>query len=146
MRILFADSAYTERYMSVPTSKQTLSNYFKSSLLNKALNISGKKFLLVHGSADGMFCHLKSTQVYLSICFLLLTDNVHMAQSMLLMKLLSRNGISFQTQIYPDENHSLAGVSRHLYQKLGDFVSKCFNLDVYYDDVGLRRGRRVRKG
>ena len=49
------DSAYTERYMSVPTSKQTLANYFKSSLLNKALNISGKKFLLVHGSADGKF-------------------------------------------------------------------------------------------
>ena len=41
--------------MSVPTSKQTLANYFKSSLLNKALNMSGKKFLLVHGSADGKF-------------------------------------------------------------------------------------------
>ena len=68
-----------------------------------------------------------------------------MAQSMLLMKLLSRNGIAFQTQIYPDENHSLAGVSRHLYQRLGEFVTQCFGLDVYYDDVGLRRGRKVRK-
>ena len=67
-----------------------------------------------------------------------------MQQSMLLMKVLARNGILFHSQIYPDENHALPGVARHLYRTLESFLNECFDLDSVYDDVGLRR-RRVSK-
>lgn len=47
------DSAYTERYMSSP--QKNWRNYVKASVLNKVLNLKGKKYLLVHGTADGEF-------------------------------------------------------------------------------------------
>jgi dipeptidyl-peptidase-4 len=70
-----------------------------------------------------------------------MTDNVHISQSMLLMKALSRSGVIYKSQVYPDENHGLHGVLRHLYQTMEDFLSDCFSLDVVYDEVGLRRSR-----
>lgn len=56
------------------------------------------------------------------------------------MKALSSQNVIYSTQVYPDENHSLAGVTRHLYTTMEEFISNCFSLDVIYDDVGLRRG------
>ena len=65
---------------------------------------------------------------------------------MLLMKALTANNIIYSSQLYPDENHSLSSVSRHLYKTMEEFLSECFSLDMVYDDVGLRRagGRRNR--
>lgn len=59
---------------------------------------------------------------------------------MLLMRSLSTSGILYSSQVYPDENHSLGGVTRHLYNTMEEFLNGCFSLDVIYDDVGLRRG------
>jgi len=47
----YLDSAYTERYMSSP--QKNWRSYAKASVLNKAINMKGKKYLLVHGTADG---------------------------------------------------------------------------------------------
>ena len=69
------------------------------------------------------------------------TDNVHVAHSMLWMKALTQNGVLFRSQLYPDESHALASVTRHLYQTMQEFLTDCFALDRRYDDVGLRRTR-----
>ncbi len=35
--------------------KDHMDNYLKSDVLNRANNFKGKKYLLIHGTADGMF-------------------------------------------------------------------------------------------
>jgi dipeptidyl-peptidase-4 len=50
---MLLDSVYTERYMGLP--KDHMENYLKSDVLNRANNFKGKKYLLIHGTADGMF-------------------------------------------------------------------------------------------
>lgn len=48
---LFYDSAYTERYMGLPSDN--LAGYERADLIRVAANLKGKKFFLVHGTADG---------------------------------------------------------------------------------------------
>ncbi|RWS30079.1 Inactive dipeptidyl peptidase 10-like protein [Leptotrombidium deliense] len=122
---LYYDSAYTERYMGFPTVEDNFVNYQEADVLHKTSNLKEKKFLLIHGTAD---------------------DNVHLQQSMMLIKSLTRTGVLFQQQIYPDENHALIGVTRHLYETMESFLNDCFDLDMIYDDVGLRRSRFAAKG
>ena len=45
------DSAYTERFMSLPSDNWN--NYVHSSLTYRAQNFKGKSFMLLHGTADG---------------------------------------------------------------------------------------------
>ncbi|XP_074601842.1 prolyl endopeptidase FAP-like [Brevipalpus obovatus] len=116
------DSAYTERYMGFPINDNH-EHYEKSQIFNIASNIKGKNFLLIHGTAD---------------------DNVHVQQSMLLMKLLQKQNILFRSQIYPDQNHALPTVTRHLYRTMEAFLKECFNLETVYEEVGLQRRRIVR--
>ncbi|XP_027197777.2 prolyl endopeptidase FAP-like isoform X2 [Dermatophagoides pteronyssinus] len=125
---LLYDSAYTERYMSLPTNK-TMENYQTSSVmydvnhLQDINHMHSKKFLLIHGTAD---------------------DNVHIQNSMVLIKELNKKNIIFNTQIYPDENHGLPSVSIHLYQTMTNFWNDCFKSDSFVEEIGLRR-RRVSK-
>ncbi|XP_076351079.1 LOW QUALITY PROTEIN: dipeptidyl peptidase 4-like [Tachypleus tridentatus] len=112
----YYDSVYTERYMQFPLPEENYLAYEKSSLLKKAANIKGKKFLLIHGTND---------------------DKVHIQQSMILMKALTDAGVLFQTQIYPDENNILEHVSLHLYQTMEAFLDQCF--DIPRKDVGLQK-------
>ena len=58
------DSTYTERYMSLPSTSDNFLNYNKASVLNKAVNMKGKKFLLVHGTADGKLQHSTCAMVF----------------------------------------------------------------------------------
>ncbi|OTF75773.1 hypothetical protein BLA29_012785 [Euroglyphus maynei] len=51
---LLYDSAYTERYMGLLTNK-TMENYQTSAIMNDVDHMHGKKFLLIHGTADGMY-------------------------------------------------------------------------------------------
>ena len=62
---------------------------------------------------------------------------------MLWMKALTQNGVLFRSQLYPDERHALATVTRHLYQTMESFLSECFALDQRFDEVGLRSARLV---
>lgn len=62
---MFSDSVYTERYMRMPTSRDNLINYEKSDVMKRALHFKGKKYLLVHGTADGkLFLYTGSILVF----------------------------------------------------------------------------------
>ncbi|XP_013773505.2 dipeptidyl peptidase 4-like, partial [Limulus polyphemus] len=113
----YYDSVYTERYMQFPSPEQNYLAYERSSLLKKVANIKGTKFLLVHGTND---------------------DNVHLQQSMILMKALTDAGVLFQTQIYPDESHNLAHVPSHFYQTMEAFLDQCFDIPRK-EDIGLQK-------
>ncbi|XP_067139142.1 inactive dipeptidyl peptidase 10-like isoform X3 [Centruroides vittatus] len=113
---LYYDSVYTERYMQLPDDHGA--EYKNANLMEIAGKIKGKKFLLVHGTAD---------------------DNVHIQQSMMLMKALTKEEVLFRTQVYPDERHTLNQVKKHLYRTLEDFLSLCFVIKKE-DDAGQKKG------
>lgn len=112
----YYDSVYTERYMGLPTTQSNEIGYDKSDVLMKAANFRDKKYFLIHGTAD---------------------DNVHLHQSMMLTKALIQANVVFRTQMYPDENHSLASVKRHLYESMEDFLGECFRHEQK-EEIGLR--------
>ncbi|XP_044263326.1 inactive dipeptidyl peptidase 10 isoform X1 [Tribolium madens] len=103
------DSAYTERYMGLPNVTDNYKGYDEADVSKKAHLLKDKMFYLVHGSAD---------------------DNVHLQQSMALVKSLSEAGTLFRQQIYPDESHGLGGVKKHLYKSMGQFFDDCFQKQV----------------
>jgi len=98
----FYDSVYTERYMRTP--KENESGYNASSPLKLAGNLQGK-LLLIQGTAD---------------------DNVHFQNSIYYMQALEEAGKQFDTQVYPDKNHSILGTNTrlHLYNRIVDFLNK----------------------
>jgi len=99
---LLYDSVYTERYMALP---QDNSAGYNNSVVAGIENLRNKTWMLNHGVAD---------------------DNVHYQHSMLLTRALEQADIQFVQHSYPDENHSLGGVSRFLYHAMDDFWRKCF--------------------
>ncbi|KAI4468726.1 protease family s9bc dipeptidyl-peptidase iv-related [Holotrichia oblita] len=103
------DSAYTERYMGFPNVTDNYKGYDEADVSKKADLLKDKMFYLVHGTAD---------------------DNVHLQQSMALVKALSEAGTLFRQQIYPDESHGLGGVKKHLYRSMGQFLDDCFRKQV----------------
>ncbi|XP_071039805.1 inactive dipeptidyl peptidase 10-like [Parasteatoda tepidariorum] len=102
---IYYDSAFSERYMGTPAPQDNYMNYEKASLVKNAEKLKGKKLLLVHGTAD---------------------EKVHIHQTLMLMKALVQEGVLFQSQLYPDEDHSLFGVRRHLFRTMEDFLNECF--------------------
>ena len=77
-------------------------------ILYRIENLRNKTWMLNHGVAD---------------------DNVHYQNSMLLTKALQQADIQFVQHSYPDENHSLGGVSRFLYHAMDDFWKQCFEIN-----------------
>lgn len=73
-----ADSIYTERYMGLPTQDDNLKAYEDSDLCKKPDGFRGKKFYLIHGTAD---------------------DNVHYQQSLQLAKALEGADVLFRQQV-----------------------------------------------
>ncbi|XP_076304596.1 A-type potassium channel modulatory protein DPP6-like isoform X3 [Tachypleus tridentatus] len=119
----YYDSVYTERYMKLP--EENYVGYEKANLLKKAGNIKGKKYLLIHGTSD---------------------DNVHIQQSMMLMKALSEKDVLFQIQLYPDENHSLSHMKLHLYRTMEGFLDRCFDMHAT-EEIGLQKvNKKINKG
>jgi dipeptidyl-peptidase-4 len=101
---LLYDSIYTERYMALPEEN---SAGYHHSVITGIENLRNKTWMLNHGVAD---------------------DNVHYQHSMLLTRALEQADIQFLQHSYPDENHSLGGVSRFLYHAMDDFWKKCFEV------------------
>jgi len=101
---LLYDSIYTERYMALPSDN---SQGYNNSVISGIENLRNKTWMLNHGVAD---------------------DNVHYQHSMLLTRALEQADIQFVQHSYPDENHSLGGVSRFLYHAMDDFWNKCFEV------------------
>lgn len=100
----YYDTIYTERYMGLPYDNDNIEGYNTARLSTKYEDFRNKTYLLVHGSLD---------------------DNVHYQQSMALSRSLEVNDIKFEQITYPDEDHSLWGVRRHLYHALDEFFAKC---------------------
>lgn len=103
------DSIYTERYMRLPVPSDNLKGYENSKLLNHVEALRNKTYFLVHGVMD---------------------DNVHYQQSMMLSRVLERSDIMFRQLSYPDEDHGLAGVRRHLYHNLENFLDECLDINT----------------
>jgi len=72
----FADTIYTERYMSL--LEDNIVNYKNASLLTHAEKLRNKKYMVIHGTYD---------------------DNVHYQQSMMLSYELERRVILFRQQV-----------------------------------------------
>lgn len=100
-----ADSIYTEQYMGLPTTDDNLAGYKGTDISARAEGIRGKKFMLIHGSAD---------------------DNVHYQQAMMLAKSLEELDVLFEEITYPDETHSLRNVHPHLFHTMDRFWNECF--------------------
>ncbi|KAG5894537.1 hypothetical protein JTB14_026825 [Gonioctena quinquepunctata] len=103
------DSAYTERFMGLPNVTDNYKGYEEADVSKKATQLRDKMFYVIHGTAD---------------------DNVHLQQTMALVKSLSEAGTLFRQQIYPDESHNLGGVKKHLYESMSSFFDDCFRKQV----------------
>ncbi|TRX37091.1 S9 family peptidase [Flavobacterium restrictum] len=98
----FYDSVYTERYMQTP--QENPRGYDDNSPMNFVQQLKGK-FLLIHGSGD---------------------DNVHVQNSMQMMEAMIQANIQFDSQIYPDNDHSIRGgkTRMQLYNKMTNFIKE----------------------
>ena len=98
------DSIYTERYMGLPSDNPE--GYRRSSVVEAAANLSGD-LLLIHGGVD---------------------DNVHINNSMQLVKALQDSGVSFEMMVYPANRHAVTREQqvRHMRKLMTDFLLKRF--------------------
>jgi dipeptidyl-peptidase-4 len=96
------DAIYTERYMRLP--KDNEDGYRDASPVNFADGLQGA-LLLAHGTAD---------------------DNVHMQNSMVLVKKLVESGKQFDLMVYPGGGHGIGGNTerKHLFTKLTQFFEE----------------------
>ena len=96
----FYDNIYTERYMALPQDNG--SGYDDNSPINFVKDIKGK-YLIVHGTGD---------------------DNVHFENSVMMVNEMIKNNIPFDSEYYPNKNHSIYGgkTRLHLYTKMTEFV------------------------
>jgi dipeptidyl-peptidase-4 len=94
----YYDSVYTERFMRTPQENE--SGYNTSSPMKLVKNLQGR-LLIVHGTSD---------------------DNVHLQNTMYYIKALEEAGKHFDTQIYPNQNHSILVTRFHLYSRVFDFL------------------------
>lgn len=98
----YYDSVYTERFMRTPEENED--GYDDNSPINHVEKLKGN-YLLIHGSGD---------------------DNVHIQNSMEMIKKLVENNKQFEYMVYPNKNHSIyGGTTRlHLFTKMSDFILK----------------------
>ena len=98
----FYDTIYTERYMTTP--QENPSGYDENSPINHVDKLKGD-FLLIHGSGD---------------------DNVHVQNTVRMVKALIQADKQFEWMIYPDNNHGIYGGNTrlHLYKKMTNFINK----------------------
>lgn len=94
----YYDNVYTERYMNLPENNPD--GYKENSPVYYAGKLKGA-FLLIHGDAD---------------------DNVHIQNSMELAKTLINANKDFDYFVYPNKNHGIGGVRKHLFNKMLKFT------------------------
>jgi dipeptidyl-peptidase-4 len=90
------DSIYTERYMGLP--KDNSKGYADSSPVNAAQTLQGR-LLEVHGTSD---------------------DNVHVQNTMQMVRGLINAGKQFDLQLYPGKTHGISGTADriHLFHRI----------------------------
>ena len=97
----YYDNVYTERYMQRP--QENVSGYDDNSPVNFANQLQGK-FLLIHGTGD---------------------DNVHVQNSMELIKSLVNANKQFDLMLYPNQAHSIRHgryTSINVYTKMTNYI------------------------
>lgn len=96
----FYDSIYTELYMGLP--KDNAHGYDNNALLTHVDKLKGK-YLLIHGTGD---------------------DNVHVQNSIELVRKLTEANKQFEMQFYIDKAHSIRGENTrlHLYTRMTNFI------------------------
>ncbi|MEL6820938.1 MAG: S9 family peptidase, partial [Calditrichota bacterium] len=94
------DTAYTERYMGLPSENEE--GYKTSAPSHTAENLSGR-LLLVHGTGD---------------------DNVHMQNAIHMADKLIDAGIDFDMMFYPNQKHGIASDRNHLFKKMTSFLEQ----------------------
>jgi dipeptidyl-peptidase-4 len=96
------DSIYTERYLKLP--KDNAEGYDASAPLANVEGLKGP-LLLMHGDAD---------------------DNVHMQNSVALVRKLINAGKDFDYMVYPQKEHGISGSADRLflYRKMTDFFDR----------------------
>ncbi len=96
------DSIYTERYMKRPQDNEE--GYKKASAIENAPGLKNH-LLLMHGDAD---------------------DNVHVQNSISLVRALIDAGKDFDFMVYPQKEHGIAGAAdrTHLYRKMTEFFDR----------------------
>ncbi|XP_063699180.1 venom dipeptidyl peptidase 4-like [Culicoides brevitarsis] len=102
---IYYDTIYTERFMGTPEENPV--GYEKGDLTQRAKDMKGHEYLLIHGNAD---------------------DNVHYQQAMVWARALELEDVLFEQQSYPDEAHGLNGVSKHLYHTMDEFWHRILKL------------------
>ncbi len=90
------DSIYTERYMGLP--QDNAQGYADSSPVNAAKTLSGR-LLEVHGTSD---------------------DNVHIQNTMQMVREMINAGKQFDLQLYPGKTHGISGTTDrvHLFKRI----------------------------
>jgi dipeptidyl-peptidase-4 len=100
------DTAYTERYLGLPTLPDGSASpaYTEANLVRRAAKLS-RPLLLVHGTAD---------------------DNVLFEHSLRLIEALQNEGKLFDTAIYPGKAHGIAGkkAQLHVYRSITSFFTE----------------------
>lgn len=96
----YYDNIYTERYMRTP--QENAKGYDDNSPVNMIDKLKGN-YLIIHGSAD---------------------DNVHLQNTMMMINGLINANKDFDSEIYPNKNHSIyGGVTRlQLYRKITNYI------------------------
>jgi dipeptidyl aminopeptidase/acylaminoacyl peptidase len=92
------DSIYTERYMNTP--QENPEGYERTSVVKAAANLHGR-LLLIHGIMD---------------------DNVHVQNSLQLVRALQRADKDFELMVYPNDRHGIRG--RHYQRLVVDFMCR----------------------
>lgn len=88
--------------MGFAHSNDNYRGYDNANVSRKAEYFRGKKFMLVHGTAD---------------------DNVHFQHTAQFIKALTQAEVDFRIQVYSDKSHAITGpkTSVHLYKLLTSF-------------------------
>lgn len=100
------DTAYTERYMGLPSENEE--GYKVSAPSHTAENLSGRLFL-VHGTGD---------------------DNVHMQNAIHMADKLIDAGIDFDMMFYPNQKHGIRNDRNHLFKKMTSFLEQYLPVNV----------------
>ncbi|XP_037076781.1 inactive dipeptidyl peptidase 10-like [Pollicipes pollicipes] len=95
-------SAFSERHLGLPVDNER--GYSRADMSQWAPGLSGKRLLLVHGTAD---------------------VTVSVQQTFLLARWLEKAGMLFRQVLYPDQPHDLGGVLGHLYKTLDRYMTEC---------------------
>ena len=118
----FYDSIYTERYMTTP--QENASGYDDNSPINHVDKLKGE-YLLIHGSAD---------------------DNVHLQNTMRLVKALIQANKQFDWSVYPDHNHGIYGGNTrlHLYRKMTNFINAKLGDKIKNEKENTPKNNRIK--